>query len=174
MVNITECPECKGRGEVERRTDIRGHVPNCSIEDIVLRWRDWLGSDVELYLHEQNAPDLWTQLRSFSDFISPELTDTSQLPFTAGEKQQAQESIVRFRILLLDEFKPDAEQLQRIDERLDYLARGVERLNRFDWQGLLLNTLISVGITLTLDVERGRVLYSLAVQAFNSLVKLLQ
>ena len=73
-----------------------------------------------------------------------------------------------FRVLVIAEFNPDREQLAQIDERLSYLDPAVDRLNRFDWKAVALSTLIGMATNLTLDTERGRILWGLFQQAMTA------
>ncbi len=77
-------------------------------------------------------------------------------------------------LLVVKTFTPGEEELQVINERLDYLTRAVDRLNRFDWRGVAISTVLSIGTALTLDTEKGRILWGLFQQAMATVVHLLR
>jgi len=81
--------------------------------------------------------------------------------------------LLTFRLLVVENYHPDTEQLILISERLKYLEAAVDRLNSFDWKGVTISTLLSIAITLSLDTERGRQLYILFKQALSDLLHLL-
>jgi hypothetical protein len=76
--------------------------------------------------------------------------------------------------MIAEEFNPTQEQLQFINERLDYLAKAVDRLNRFDWTGLAISIVVSIAVNLSVDTEGGRVLFTLFKAAFQATTKLLK
>jgi hypothetical protein len=75
---------------------------------------------------------------------------------------------------LKDQFNPSPEQEEFIEERLEYLSEAVDKLNRFDWKGVALSTLLSIGANLCVDKESGRILFGLFQQAFQSVTHLLK
>jgi hypothetical protein len=84
------------------------------------------------------------------------------------------EALAVFEALIINTLSPDSEQLREIHSRLEYLANAVDRLNRFDWRGLALTTVIGVATTLSADTQTGRQLWGLFVQAMKSVGHLLQ
>jgi hypothetical protein len=146
-----------------------------TIENIYDRFIIWLNRHIREYLDEQELPDLWEQINNERPLVSDEvITDDELHPFTDEEKQQIRLSINEFKLLLIDRFEPNEAQLQIIDNRLDYISNGLDRLNRFDWRGILLSSLISISVALSLDTMKGRQLYELFRQVFSSALKYLQ
>jgi len=86
----------------------------------------------------------------------------------------ARQAVDRFRTSIVNDFQPSPEQIEFIDEKLDYLTKAVDRLNHFDWRALAIPTVISIAINLSADTERGRLLFRLFQEAFKSTFKLLQ
>ena len=74
---------------------------------------------------------------------------------------------------MVKEFNPSREQLRLIQMQLDYLSEAVGRLNRIDWRGLAVSTVITIAIQLSLDTEKGKLLFQLFQQAFSVSLKLL-
>lgn len=138
-------------------------------------FRKWLMEQVKPCAYEITQPDLWQQLQQQKQLVSADpLTDYETSPFTEPEKEQLRVSVQQFRVLILESFSPTQEQLQAIDQKLDYLAAAVDRpINRFDWKGIALSTVIAIGIQLTLDTDRGRQLFELFKQALAVVLHLL-
>jgi hypothetical protein len=142
---------------------------------LLIGFRKWLDTIVKVYIQSEDIPDLWHLLEDYRRFVNPSgsVNQSDYEYFTEQEKAQVREALIGFRHLLIAEYKPTPEQISYIDERLDYLAKGVDRLNRFDWRGLALSTVISIGINLAVDTETGRRLLEMFQQAFMHGLRLL-
>lgn len=138
-------------------------------------FEDWLNRDVKDYLDELMEPDYWRQINEQDDFISGALIsedDTSS--FSGIEKDQLKLSINELKLLIVNNFQPSNEQLNVIDARLQYLSNSLDRLNKIDWRGLALSTMLGISIALSLDTEKGKVLFGLFKKVFTSVLHLLQ
>jgi hypothetical protein len=93
---------------------------------------------------------------------------------TDEERRQLKLALATFRVRLVQTFKPNKAQLQVVSQQLDYLTAAVDRLNKFDWKGVALSTLIGISTALTLDTERGRQLYGPFQQALSTLLYLIR
>jgi len=135
----------------------------------------WIHKHLKLYLEEQTTPDLWAEAQGQAEFIRPDLdSPDAQRLFSDEEKNQIRLSIKQAKMLLKETLAPTAEQLKRIEQRLDYLAEAVDRLNKFDWKGVLLNTIIGVTTALSLDTHRGEQVLKIFKDAFSGVVHLLR
>jgi hypothetical protein len=135
----------------------------------------WLLHEVQVYIDEMTLPDLWQQIEQQKQLVPVDpLTDYETSPFTEPEKQQLRAAMEQFRVLMRQELKPTQGQLEVIDQKLDYLMTAADRpVNRFDWKGIALGTVIAIAIQLSLDTERGRQLFELFKQAFAAVLHLL-
>ncbi len=146
-----------------------------SIDYIAATLREWLIRNVRPYLDEEVTPDLWEEAKGQADFVRANLDSPgAREKFSEGEKQQILVSIEQVRLLIKEEFAPNEAELARVGLRLDYLGKAVDRLNRFDWKGVLLNTIIGISTALTLDTTRGAELLQLFKRAFSGVVQLLR
>jgi hypothetical protein len=133
---------------------------------------NWLSIDVRSAINEEFVPDLWA-------IASENLNETQRFrvsetdEFTQEERRLLKESLLTFRLLVVENYHPDTQQLVLISERLKYLESAVDRLNRFDWKGVAIATLLNIATALSLDTERGRQLYNLFKQALSGLLYLL-
>jgi hypothetical protein len=131
----------------------------------------WLSEHVRTSIEEGLLPDLWA-------IVSAKAIATNSSPrkriaqFTDEERRQLKLALATFRVRLIQTFKPNKEQLHVISQQLDYLVAAADRLNKFDWKGVALSTLIGISTALTLDTERGRQLYGLFQQALSTLLYL--
>ncbi len=92
--------------------------------------------------------------------------------FSKDEKIQIKLAINELKFLIIQNFSPNNEEQIIIDNRLDYLIDSVERLNKFDWKSLVLSTIISISISLSLDSEKGRLLFELLRKVFLNIASI--
>ncbi len=150
------------------------HRPN---DEYSIRWTDfneikqifrqWLNYDVAGYIEEKSIPDLWKQVEG-KYLLNPDpLSEVNNSAFTLEEQKQVEESLERFKHLVIDEYSPSEEQLEIIIERLNYLASSMERLGKTDWQGVAISAILSISVALSLDTAKGNQLFVLFKQAFT-------
>lgn len=128
----------------------------------------WLKDHVNAYIEDQTSIDLWdiftnnnrSQNLNYIDFSTSE-------KFTEDEKIQTQLLMNEFKNLLIERFDLQEEQIKIVNARLDYLVEATKRLNKFDWKGCAINSLISIIIALSLDVEKAQQLIHLFQTAFH-------
>jgi hypothetical protein len=94
--------------------------------------------------------------------------------FTDDEKTQIRIAVQQFKLSVFKTFDPPVEEKEVVDRQLERLAASVDRLGKFDWQGVALNTLMSIGVTLSLDTEKGRILFGLFQQALSYALHLIK
>jgi hypothetical protein len=68
----------------------------------------------------------------------------------------------------------DDYDVEIIEKRLLYLSDAVDRLNKTDWYGIAISTLIGISINLSLDTEKGRLLFKLFKQVVENTIILLK
>jgi len=145
------------------------------INELLKEFRFWLEVYVGKFIQEQELPDLWAQLETYKSFANEsDITEESTSDFSEEEKENLRNSIKTFESLVEENFNPNNEQTEFINEQLDYLSNALERLNRFDWRGVAISTLLSIAVNLSVDTEKGRLLFGLFQQAFESIHGLLQ
>lgn len=145
-------------------------------ETVLRGFQKWLDEVAKMYIQEIDLPDYWAQIEMYKS-VMDESTGPSgdnREQFSEEERQEVRNSVNKFRNMIYEEFNPTREQQQFIAERLDYLARAADRLNRFDWNGLAISIVVSIAVNLSVDTERGRVLFTLFKTAFQATTKLLQ
>jgi hypothetical protein len=146
-----------------------------TFDDVCECFDHWLQKHIGEYLAERSVPDLWEQISNGSWFLSSSGIDPDDTTFfTDVEKVQLRQHISEFRLLVLDTFKPGPNEETLIESRIDYLYKALERLNKFDWRSVAVNTVISIAVALSLNNEQGHVLLSLFKQVFMRIIHLLQ
>lgn len=147
---------------------------NAELKDLSILYDEWLNKEVRKFLKEEDIPNLWDKLGDFSNIdMSRSFSERDLGFFTAPEKDQVRKSLREFRRLLLEEYNPVNDQLELIDEKLEYLSEAVDRLNRFDWKGVALATTIGIATTMTIDTNTLPKIIQLFQQAFETVIKLL-
>jgi len=111
---------------------------------------------VKTYIEEIEILDLWAQLEGQSLLSVDPLRNRKNSDFDKAEKEHIRASLKQFMKLVEVEYKPTQDQLAVIEDRLNYLGESLDRLNRVDWHGIAISTVISISIALSLDTERGK------------------
>ena len=121
------------------------------------------------------APDLWAVSQQENEVFGIPTFDLSETPdYSSKDKDILRIAVAAFRSRLIESFHPEKDQLDQIDQRLNYLTKSIDRLNKIDWKSLLLSTVIGIATSLSLDTERGRLLFEIARQVFSNAMHLLK
>jgi len=142
---------------------------NGGIDD---KFKYWLNAVVKRHIYEKEMPDLWSQLQFYSPLITA-FNEDDLKQFSSEQKEHIRLSIKEFERLIIENYAPNKEQIKFINDRLSYLDKAVDRLNRFDWKGLAISIVVSIAINLTVDTEGGRMLFKLFQQAFEIVLRFL-
>lgn len=136
-------------------------------------FREWLDRVVEGYKEEERLPDLWVEVGASPPILQIYREREWNGQFSELEKAEIRSSLDRFRVLLVDEFSPSRAQLEIIDQRLRYVAAALDRLNKFDWLGVAISTLMTIAVALSLDTSKGQQLFEFFRTALSGIAKLL-
>jgi hypothetical protein len=143
-------------------------------EYLAARFKYWLNNVVKAYLDEINAPDLWQILEEARSHVKDEIGTPKEFePFSDEEKIRVRLSLNDFRLLIVKNFSPNKEELKSIDARLEHLSDALDKHNKFDWKGIAINTVIAIGVALSLSPEQGHQLFVLFKQVFSNIIYLL-
>jgi hypothetical protein len=147
-----------------------------TLPKVIDRFRKWLKDDVMAAIEDETIPDLWENARAAAS-VATTLNDAPRDhddTFTPDERERVKAAIANFHVLVVQTFKPDAQQAEEISAKLSYLQSAVERLNRFDWKGVALSTIIGIATSLSLDTEKGRLLWTLFQQAASAVQQIVK
>jgi hypothetical protein len=135
----------------------------------------WINNVIKEFLEDQNEPDLWSEYLNGNKSLNFEKIDFGDKEsFSLDEKLQIKMSINELKYLIQKHIETTEAEQQIIIDRLDYLVEASTRMNKFDWKSVVVNTLISITITLSLDTQKGQILFSLFKKVFSSLPKLVE
>lgn len=127
----------------------------------------WLRTHVKEYQYEIEAPDYWSELSENPIFQIDPLANRTSESFNRVEREKVDQALLQFKSILIEHFKPTQDQLVQIEDRINYLSESMERLNKVDWQGIAISTLISISIALSLDTDNGKLLFEFFKNSFS-------
>jgi hypothetical protein len=135
----------------------------------------WINNHIKEFEVDEFEPDLWSEFKNGNNSLDFNIIDFNDKGlFSAHEKKQISMSINELKLLINKKFETTIEEQKLISERLEYLIDSTKNSNKFDWKSLVLSTIIGIATTLTLDVEKGKLLFELFRQAFTSVRSLNQ
>ena len=148
-------------------------IKNNSIADVCATFSSWLSS-AEKVASGFVEPDLWQELPDAPPTLSHKsFAEEDTKKFTEAEKDQIRESLLQYENILREELDPVKDDLELIKEKLDYLGNALDRLNRFDWKGVSLSTVIGIVTNMTVDSATAGHLYQLFQQTIGRGIGLL-
>ncbi|WP_139996296.1 hypothetical protein [Paenibacillus paridis] len=134
------------------------------IEFIYVAFVHWLNNDLTEYIEEQSSIDLWsTLLQKENEYLG---VADDYAPFTHDEKKTVVSMIENFRNLIAIEYNPTTNQINEITNKLEYLTLSIDKLNKYDWKGVLIQTLIGIATCLSFDTSQGAQLFAHAKRVF--------
>jgi len=137
-------------------------------EQTLTVFHNWLQGDVQDYISEQNEIDLLDEYQKGQTILNIQDVDfDDKTNFGNDEKIQIKLAINDLKLLIHQQFEITEPEQEAVIARLDYLIEASNRLNKFDWKSLAINTIISISITLSLDTEKGRQLFELFKKVFK-------
>ncbi len=146
-----------------------------SIRETCRGFASWLEENLSTYIKEQSTPDLWSQLQSLALSFNEKGTQPEELgDFTEQEKVEIRRAIRQLESQIAENFRLTSEQIGVVHRHFEYLEAALDRLNRFDWSGVLLNICISIAVNLSFDTDRGKQLLELAYATFSEITRMLR
>lgn len=135
--------------------------------------RSWIQNHLLEYIEELEQPDLWKEFNSGTKVLNLDSIDfENKESFSIDEKAQINLSIKELTYLINSQIASSDSEMAIVMDRLNYLVEASERLNKFDWKSLAISTLISISIALSLDVEKGQLLFDLFTKVFSAVQSL--
>jgi|WetSurMetagenome_2_1015567.scaffolds.fasta_scaffold43449_4 hypothetical protein len=135
--------------------------------------KHWI-KEVKEYFDELTTIDLWEQLSSSSKILHiGEIDFDNKENFNEDEIKQIKLSLNELKLLIGRNFELQEEEKKTVNNRLDYLTEASNRLNKFDWKSLLINTVLNIIIALSFDSQKGKQLFELFGKVFSFTSQLL-
>jgi hypothetical protein len=136
---------------------------------VLKNFNNWVINHIKEYDLDEFEPDLWSEYKNGNNSLNfNEIDFNDRDLFSTAEKRQISMSINELRLLINKNFETSVEEQKLINERLEYLIDSTKKLNKFDWKSLTVSTIIGIATTLTLDVEKGKLLFELFRQVFST------
>ncbi len=160
-----------------QRVRMVGYLPEQgydSFKTVLRGFQSWIADHVNECIADESVPDLWQALQAGAFLSEKSVKEHDESFFSEPEKVQIKIALISFQQATVEQFHPSADQLVAIEKQINYLSDAVERLNRFDWKGVAISTLIGICTNLGLDTERGRQLYGIFQQAMTAVLHLLK
>lgn len=101
----------------------------------------WVTAWLKVVRVEHDTPDLWAAAAQQRTFIVGEPSG----PFTPGERAQIKKALPELGRHIVQSAAPaTADDIARIEARIEYLIEAVDRLDRLDFKNAMLGTLLSL------------------------------
>lgn len=129
----------------------------------------WVKDHINEFELDEFEPDLWSEYKNGNTTLNfNDIDFNDKNLFSIHEKKQIAMAINELKLLINKNFETTTEEQKLVGERLEYLIESTKKLNKFDWKSLVLSTVIGIATTLTLDVEKGKLLFELFRQVFST------
>jgi hypothetical protein len=139
------------------------------MEEYLLLWFN----EIREFQRQMTEPDLWSKAIHNQIFTNDSFEENDD-KFTDAEKETLKNAISKLELTIKKSFELNQHQNEYVNKRLKYLTDSVDRQNKFDWKGTLLQTMISIGVNLSFDTHQGNILFGLFQSAFVGLGHMLQ
>ncbi|HEX2628410.1 MAG TPA: hypothetical protein VHM26_05350, partial [Chitinophagaceae bacterium] len=117
----------------------------------------WLSSHAKNFIEEQDLTDNWINFQFETNiFELTQIRFDDNSHFNIDESSRISNSIDGLRQLIIEKFNPNNEQLEFINQRLDYLIESTNRLGKFDWTSTMISIMISIAINMGFDTQTGK------------------
>jgi hypothetical protein len=134
-------------------------------EELHEHLEDWLNL---IKLYNEPSPLFDDPIDNFSKI---NFDENSQ--FASEEIQQIKLALSELKEVTKNQLELNNTQFKLLSDRLDYLAEAVERTNKFDWKNIAMGSITSSVIALSLDTQKGQLLWKLFVDLISSIPSLL-
>lgn len=126
-------------------------------EDVKNLFKDWLINHVVPCREELEYPNYWAILNKRSVGIKS-INTNDNTTFDAHEVPVIQSTLEEVKNQIKESFWLNSQQLPSLEGKIEYLKEGVNRLNKTDWKGILLSTILAIAYDLSLNDERRNML----------------
>jgi len=140
-----------------------------SFDDCKEIFKSWLKNDVEPYIEDNDRDDRWSEFQFETNIYAlTRIEFGNSSNFSSTEMAQVKIAIDNLKTLMIEHFNPTIQELEFINNRLDYLSEATTRLGKFDWSNTFVSILISIAINMCFDTETGKLFFNLIKQVFGS------
>lgn len=111
---------------------------------------------------EISQPDLWALAQEQLEILPPDPDSDADHYFTPNERRELKARLQQIKAFLVESQHLQAEDAARVEKKIDYLTERVDKLNRFDFTGVLTTTLLSIVIEEGLTSDAARQVWAFA------------
>jgi hypothetical protein len=117
---------------------------------------DWMYKNIAPFIEEEETIDLLEEYTKGVNLsaISP-IDYNSSDEFSIEQREQIRLGFNELKLMISNTYASTAEQVTLVNSRINYLMEATNRLNKTDWKGIFISTVIGIITTLTLDTQRG-------------------
>jgi len=110
---------------------------------------------------------MWKEYKNGNKTLNIDNIDfNDKQAFSFDEKAQITLALNELKLLIENKFDLNEKEMSIVNARLNYLSESKERLNKFDWKSILINTIINITVALSFDTQKGQELFLLFKHAF--------
>ena len=141
---------------------IFGSIPPCNWHQLMNHLYQW-AKEVE---YERDTPDLWAELRRQPEVLAA-IGDggSSNAPFSSAEQAEISERLSEIKDYVRKTFELTASQMDRVEERIDELAKATGRVGPKDWFLLVSGIVFNLIIADAIPPNAAQTIFTLAVHA---------
>ncbi|GGB14507.1 hypothetical protein [Puia dinghuensis] len=144
-----------------------------TIDQVIAHIDYWLDHEVQPFVADQAAVDLWEEYKSGVEYLRIDEIETTDLThFSNDDIVRIRFAIEDLKALIPQRFKVTEDQMAMIVNKLDYLASAANRVPKTDWKGIAISIIAGIIIALSLDTARGSQLWELFMQVFKTILLL--
>ncbi len=137
-------------------------------ETVFESFKVWVNDHVNEFVEELQIPDLWREYKKGNTSLRfNEINFDNQEKLNYEEKVQIKMAINELKLVIHKNLETSEEEQRLVENRLDYLIGAMNRLNKFDWKSVTISTIMSISIALSLDTNKGQILFELFKKIFN-------
>lgn len=137
-------------------------------EIILESFKYWLVAHCKDLYDDKAGNDLWTDYKKQAAFSSIKNEDYSNFEnFSNHDRASIKLALEEIKGIIIERFTKTDEQIIDLNLRIDYLTEAVGRLNKTDWRGIFLSTIINITVALTLSPKEGQELMNLFLSAIR-------
>ncbi len=140
-----------------------------SIEHIISGIKNWLLQQLWPYKIEADEEDLWQRLQANHQGVDSFMDFEDQTSFTEDEKLQVRLKLGEVKMLMLETYDFNEAQTDKVLKSLQYLDERLDRVNKTDWRGIAISTMMSLIIALSVNTDTGQAIWKMFKSAFQNL-----
>ncbi|MDB5285977.1 MAG: hypothetical protein JWR05_926 [Mucilaginibacter sp.] len=138
------------------------------IDEGLERFQHWIDTELQKYIKEETETDLYEEYLKGVNLVGIDNINYQETDhFSIDQKAQIRMGFQEIKLIIAQNYATTNEQIQLINERIDYLIEAADRLNKTDWKGIFISTIIGMITSLCLDSEKGSQLFDLCIKILH-------